>query len=316
LGIGEKCQHFFPIPFNLYPLLPTPYPLPTLATQGNFRGTTSNVIGEIIVIRSIGDRLLVEYILGLFDTNQIAAILTVERSIRYFLTRADSNIMPDSCQCSRCDSPGEMLCQRDDRTPSPITNRRQFLRYVIGAGVMTTATLIDPGIAKAEKKVPKALVLSCIDYRILEAERYFLSLQNLGGQYDFTALAGASLALSGLPHQSDAEAFWDQLEISYRLHQIKKVMILDHEDCSAFQYKIDPNLANSAELELTTHTEYLSRAYWAIRDRYPDLNIELYFVKLNTEVKQISPLAKGGSQGTGVGGQGSVMKGSVMKGQS
>jgi carbonic anhydrase len=200
--------------------------------------------------------------------------------------------MSDSCQCSQCDSPLERLNQRDDLTTSPIANRRQFLRYLIGAGVMTTASLIDPAIARAEKKVPKALVLSCIDYRILEAERYFLSLQNLGGQYDFVALAGASLALSGLPHQYDAEAFWDQLDISYRLHQIKKVMILDHEDCSVYEYKIDPNLASSPELELSTHTEYLSRAYWAIRDRYPDLNIELYFVKLNTEVKQISPLAK------------------------
>lgn len=208
--------------------------------------------------------------------------------------------MPDSCQCSQCDSPSaeadaartEKFRKRDNLTTSPIANRRQFLRYIVGAGIMTTASLIDPAIARAEKKVPKALVLSCIDYRILEAERYFLSLQNLGGQYDFVALAGASLALSGLPHQYDAEAFWDQLDISYRLHQIKKVMILDHEDCSVYEYKIDPNLANSPQLELSTHTEYLSRAYWAIRDRYPDLNIELYFVKLNTEVKQISPLAK------------------------
>ncbi len=200
--------------------------------------------------------------------------------------------MPDSCQCCQCDSPQETLTQRDDLTTSPIANRRQFLRYLIGTGVLATASLIDPAIARAEKKIPKALVLSCIDYRILEAERYFLSLQNLGGQYDFVSLAGASLALSGLPHQYDAEAFWDQLDISYRLHQIKKVMILDHEDCSVYEYKIDPNLAKSPELELTTHTEYLSRAYWAIRDRYPDLNIELYFVKLNTEVKQISPLAK------------------------
>jgi hypothetical protein len=189
--------------------------------------------------------------------------------------------MRDSCQCFQ-----------HDRVASHITNRRQFLRHLIGVGVLTTASLIDPAVARAEKKVPKALVLSCIDYRILEAERYFLSLQNLGGQYDFTALAGASLALSGMPHQYDADAFWDQLDISYRLHHIKKVIILDHQDCSVFQYKIDPNLTDNPALELTTHTEYLSRAYWAIRDRYPDLNIELYFVNLNTDVKQISPLAK------------------------
>jgi hypothetical protein len=190
--------------------------------------------------------------------------------------------MWDRCQCFRADC--------IDLVKSSIPNRRQFLRHLIGTGVLITASTIAPSVARAEKKVPKALVLSCIDYRILEAERYFLSLQNLGGQYDFTALAGASLALSGMPHQYDA--FWDQLDISYRLHHIKKVIILDHQDCAVYQYKIDPTLTDNPELELTTHTEYLSRAYWAIRDRYPDLNIELYFVKLNTDVKQISPLAK------------------------
>jgi carbonic anhydrase len=184
--------------------------------------------------------------------------------------------MLDSCNCSQC----------DHRT------RRRFFGQLLGAGVFATASLFSPAPARAEKKVPKALVLSCIDYRILEAERYFLSLQNLGGQYDFTALAGASLAVSGMPHSYDAQAFWDQLDISYRLHHIKKVIILDHQDCGAYAYKIDPNLSNDPELELKTHTEYLSRAYWAIRDRYPDLNIELYFVNLNTEVKQISALPK------------------------
>ncbi len=192
--------------------------------------------------------------------------------------------MPDSCQCFQRD--------RDALVASSMANRRQFLRHLVGAGVLATALTIDPALARAEKKVPKALVLSCIDYRILEAERYFLSLQNLGGQYDFTALAGASLALSGMPHQYDAEAFWDQLDISYRLHHIQKVIVLDHQDCAVYEYKIDPSLASNPELELTTHTEYLSKAYWAIRERYPELNIELYFVNLNTEVKQISPLAK------------------------
>jgi carbonic anhydrase len=192
--------------------------------------------------------------------------------------------MRDSCECFQQDC--------IDFVNSSMPNRRQFLRHLIGTGAVIAANTIAPAAARAEQKVPKALVLSCIDYRILEAERYFLSLQNLGGQYDFTALAGASLALSGMPNQYDADAFWDQLDISYRLHHIKKVIILDHQDCSVYEYKIDPNLTANPELELTTHTEYLSRAYWAIRDRYPDLNIELYFVKLNTEVKQISPLAK------------------------
>lgn len=197
--------------------------------------------------------------------------------------------MRDSCQCSGSNC---RTSAQSERQAVCTSNRRQFLHYLVGAGALATGLTIAPAVARAEKKVPKALVLSCIDYRILEAERYFLSLQNLGGQYDFATLAGASLALSGMPHQYDADAFWDQLDISYRLHQIKKVIILDHQDCEVYKYKIDPSLSDNPQLELTTHTEYLSRAYWAIRDRYPDLNIELYFVNLNTDVKQISPLAK------------------------
>jgi carbonic anhydrase len=187
--------------------------------------------------------------------------------------------MQDSCHCADCAG----------------IDRRQFLKYLVGTASLIATTAVNAPSAWAEKKLPKmpkALVLSCIDYRVLEAERYFLSLQNLGNLYDMTALAGSSLALSGVPHQADAMAFWDQLDISYRLHHVKKVIILDHQDCAAFAYKINPQLSEDPKLELQTHQESMSRAYWAIRDKYPDLNIELYFVSLNAEVKSLEPLAK------------------------
>lgn len=168
-------------------------------------------------------------------------------------------------------------------------NRRHFLKVISGALSFAILSATEP--ARAERTA-KALVLSCIDFRILEAERYFLSLQNLKNQYDLAALAGASLALRGLPHPADAQAFWDQLELSYRLHHIQKVIILDHQDCAAFADKIDPNLSKDPEKEQKVHADYLSKAYWEIRDRYPDLNIELYYVTLNAEVKPVSPVAK------------------------
>ncbi|MCL1462878.1 carbonic anhydrase [Argonema galeatum] len=168
--------------------------------------------------------------------------------------------------------------------------RRHFLGIIPGA--LSLAILSAPQPALAEKTAT-TFVLSCIDFRFIEAERYFLSLKNLSNKYDLVALAGASLALSGIPHQADAQAFWDQLELSYRLHHIQKVIILDHQDCAIYADKIDPELSENPEREQEVHTEYLSRAYWEIRDRYPDLNIELYFVTLNAEVKPISPIPKG-----------------------
>lgn len=139
--------------------------------------------------------------------------------------------------------------------------------------------------ARAETKA-QALVLSCIDFRFLKSELAFLAQKNLGNQYDWTALAGASLALAEFPHPADTIAFWDQLDLSYRLHHIHQVIILDHQDCGAYTSVIDSNLSSDLERELQVHTDYLNRAYWAIRDRYPELNIELYFVTLNRHLRK------------------------------
>ncbi|MDB9511348.1 carbonic anhydrase [Kamptonema animale CS-326] len=170
-------------------------------------------------------------------------------------------------------------------------DRRYFLKSLLsGAFAFTVLQPTQP--ARAEEREAKALVLSCIDFRFLGSERYFLSLQNLGNQYDWTALAGASLALAGFPSGADTQAFWDQLDLSYKLHHIKKVIILDHQDCGAYAIKFDPELNQDAERELQVHTDYLNQAFWAIRKRYPDLNIELYFVNSNAEVKPILPITQ------------------------
>ncbi|MEA5572320.1 carbonic anhydrase [Calothrix sp. UHCC 0171] len=169
---------------------------------------------------------------------------------------------------------GQCLCCHS------LASRRHFLKSLLPGAVALTM-LQSAAPAQAEVHRAKALVLSCIDFRFLTAERFFLGKKNLGGEYDWTALAGASLAVTGFPHPSDAEAFWDQLDISSRLHQINKVIIIDHQDCGAYATMIDPNLSQDPKRELEMHTDYLNRAYKSIRDRYPHLEVELYFATLN-----------------------------------
>ncbi|MBW4668488.1 MAG: carbonic anhydrase [Cyanomargarita calcarea GSE-NOS-MK-12-04C] len=162
----------------------------------------------------------------------------------------------------------------------PLVSRRHFIKsFFPGALAFTILQSAEP--ARAEIHQAKTLVLSCIDFRFLTAERNFLRIKNLRDEYDWTALAGASLAVTGFPHLYDAEAFWDQLDLSYRLHHINKVIVLDHQDCGAYAIMIDPNLSKDPERELQVHTDYLNRAYWSIRNRYPDIKVELYFAPLN-----------------------------------
>ncbi|AFZ02220.1 carbonic anhydrase [Calothrix sp. PCC 6303] len=159
-------------------------------------------------------------------------------------------------------------------------SRRDFLKSFL-PGAFALTILQSAASAKAATVKPQALVLSCIDFRFFTAERLFLSKKHLWGEYDWTALAGASLAISGFPHPSDAEAFWDQLDLSYRLHQIKKVIVIDHQDCGAYASMIDPNLSKDPQRELEVHTDYLNRAFDLISDRYSNLEVELYFATLN-----------------------------------
>ncbi len=165
-------------------------------------------------------------------------------------------------------------------------NRRTVLKSILASVIGFTS--FSP-MAEANNQA-KALVFSCIDFRFLATERYFLSMKNLGNNYDWATLAGGSLALAGFPNSADTQAFWDQLEFSYKQHNIKRVLILDHENCDAYAVKFSPDLLNNKQQELQIHTEYLRQAYWSINTRYPDINVELYFVTLNNaEVLSISP---------------------------
>ncbi len=165
--------------------------------------------------------------------------------------------------------------------------RRNFLKLLLTGSLGLSFWLDSTRIANAEHKT-KALVLTCIDFRFVDFEQDFLKSQKLDHQYDWLSLAGASLALADFPSHADTEVFWEQLQLSSQLHNIEKVIILDHQDCGAYARKMDLQLSQNPLEEINIHRQYLHQAYEAIAKGYPNLEIELYFVHLNGEVEGIS----------------------------
>lgn len=166
--------------------------------------------------------------------------------------------------------------------------RRWFLRSLLSASILLPSLSFSRSAFSLPSQ-PKVLVLSCIDFRFFDYEQTFLKENNLKNQYDWTALAGASLALTGFPHAEDATAFWDQLALSEQLHHIKKVIIIDHQDCGAYAKKIDANLSKDPEREKQIHRQYLTKAHQEILKRYPQLEIELYLATLEGKFMEILP---------------------------
>ncbi|PSF35192.1 carbonic anhydrase [Aphanothece hegewaldii CCALA 016] len=167
-------------------------------------------------------------------------------------------------------------------------HRRWFLRSLLSASILLPSLSFSRSAFSLPIQ-PKALVLTCIDYRFFDGEQTFLKEKNLKNQYDWTALAGASLALTGFPHDEDAVAFWDQLALSEQLHHIQKVIIIDHQDCGAYAKKIDTNLSKDPEREKQIHRQYLTKASQEILSRYPQLEIEMYLATLAGEFIEILP---------------------------
>ncbi|MBF2077901.1 MAG: hypothetical protein IGR76_05115 [Synechococcales cyanobacterium T60_A2020_003] len=169
-------------------------------------------------------------------------------------------------------------------------SRRFFLKGILTTGLIYGGSLMCPQPVLADEHRAKALVLTCIDFRFVSLEQSFLSNQHLDQAYDWVALAGASLALTGFPHPAEAEAFWDQLGLSKQLHNINKVIILDHQDCGAYA-SVHKQPFSDLTSERNFHAKYLNQAYEQIRQRYPNLDVELYFAELTGEINLISPQA-------------------------
>ena len=98
----------------------------------------------------------------------------------------------------------------------------------------------------------------------------------LAGQtYDRVSLAGST---KNLPE------ILNQVDISVRLHAIKTVYLIHHEDCGAYASENFPN----SETEHVKHSSELNKAKAAILDKHPNLEVATLFLHLNGDFEKIS----------------------------
>lgn len=114
-----------------------------------------------------------------------------------------------------------------------------------------------------------ALVITCIDFRFQRVINKWLKANFGDYVYDRVALGGGVY---------DFYAILKQVEISDRLHQIKKVLLMNHEDCGAY--------GPSGTYE--RHTADLKQAESVIEKLYPHLDVEAYYIHLDGAVEEIS----------------------------
>lgn len=114
----------------------------------------------------------------------------------------------------------------------------------------------------------RALVISCLDYRLHHALHDWADKRYGPTGYDLVHLAGGGGALL----QEDTKAaVLKQVEISHRLHSISEVVLVNHMDCGA--YGGSAAFQNDETAERARYTTDLGQAANLITAQFPDLKI-------------------------------------------
>ncbi len=165
--------------------------------------------------------------------------------------------------------------------------RRKFLRLAaLGGGAsLLAATSRLPGARAAGGT--DALLLSCMDFRLMDDIERYMSGRGLRDKYDHVVLAGASLGAITDKYPAWNKTFWEHLDIAIKLHNIHTVIVMDHRDCGAYKVILGAEHAKDPKVERDTHTAQLKELKSMINEKHPKLKVEMLLMALDGKVETV-----------------------------
>lgn len=181
--------------------------------------------------------------------------------------------MPDPASCACC---GDWRPGRFDR--------RLLLK---GAGMAGLAAAL-PFRAWAAQGDYEAMLLSCIDPRIVTPVYNYMEKRGLGGKYSQFVIAGAAIAVVAPKFTAWRPAFWDNLATSVELHHLTRVIAIDHRHCGAARIAYGADSIANLQIETTTHREVLAEFRRAVAEHHPQLAVETGLMALDGSLQMFS----------------------------
>ena len=130
----------------------------------------------------------------------------------------------------------------------------------------------------------KAMVLSCIDPRFQPIIYNYLKKKKLIGKYSSFTIAGSAVGVTANNFKRWHKVFWDNFDISVKLHNIKKLIVINHRDCGAAKI-INGKKEFSKNNETKVHRNSFQIIKKIFKKKYPKLSIELKIISLNSKVE-------------------------------
>lgn len=114
----------------------------------------------------------------------------------------------------------------------------------------------------------EGIVVHCMDFRLQKYLNDWCERTLGSGNYDRVSIAGAVY---------DADLVLKHVVLSHRLHHIRRVVLINHEDCGAY------GEAGTYE----RHKADLARVQGMIRSLLPDVQVEKYYLHLDGTFERV-----------------------------
>jgi hypothetical protein len=165
----------------------------------------------------------------------------------------------------------------------PTMSRRAVLTSAAGVGL---AAMLPATGAMAGGHC-EAILLTCMDFRLANEITAYMDARGLRDKYDHVILAGASLGALNDRFPAWNDVFMGHVDLAVQLHEVHRVIILDHRDCGAYKMLLGEGAVKDPDTELKTHVKqlYLTRA--AILAKHPHMEVEIGLMSLDGTVMQV-----------------------------
>ena len=176
------------------------------------------------------------------------------------------------------------ICRCHDIPSQSRIGRRRLLRAFAVAGIAATLPL---GARAAEGEYD-AMLLSCIDPRMVAPVYKYMEAQGLAGKYSQFCIAGAAIAVVAPKFAAWRSAFWENTETSLQLHRINKIIAIDHRDCGAAKVAYGADAIANPQIETKTHREVLAEFRQSVARQHPQLDVVTGLMALDGSIEIFS----------------------------
>ena len=123
------------------------------------------------------------------------------------------------------------------------------------------------------------MVLTCIDPRCQPKINSIMKNKKLIGKYSLFSIAGSTLGITSKNFKNWEKVFWKNFLISSQIHGIKKLIVINHYDCS-FAKMINKKKFFNNKIEKEIHVKSFKLLKKRFLKRYPKFKLETKIISV------------------------------------